>query len=178
VSSVRPLRVVIPGGSGQVGNVLARHFHARGDSVVVLSRTTFPAPWRRVAWDGVNLRSWVHELEKADVLINLSGRSVNCRYSSANRREIMESRTQSTRVLGEALNRLADPPRLWMNASTATIYRHSLDRPMDEISGELGGNEPMRRPRGGSALTWRSDGKKLSSRPALRRRARLLFEAR
>jgi uncharacterized protein len=141
VSTVRPLRVVIPGGSGQVGNILARHFHARGDSVVVLSRTTFPAPWRMVAWDGVNLRSWVRELEKADVLINLSGRSVNCRYNSANRREIMESRTQSTRVLGEALNRLADSPRLWMNASTATIYRHSLDRPMDEITGELGGNE-------------------------------------
>lgn len=142
MSTVRPLRVVIPGGSGQVGNVLARHFHARGDSVVVLSRTTFPAPWRIVAWDGVNLRSWVRELEKADVLINLSGRSVNCRYNMANRREIMESRTQSARVLGEALNRLADPPRLWMNASTATIYRHALDRPMDEISGELDGNEP------------------------------------
>ena len=104
MSSVHPLRVVIPGGSGQIGNILARHFHARGDSVVVLSRTTFPAPWRMVAWDGVNLRSWVRELEKADVLINLSGRSVNCRYNSANRREIMESRTQSTRVLGEALN--------------------------------------------------------------------------
>jgi len=95
-----------------------------------------------VAWDGVNLRSWVRELEKADVLINLSGRSVNCRYNSANRRKIMESRTQSTRVLGEAFNRLADPPRLWMNASTATIYRHALDRAMDEITGELGGNEP------------------------------------
>src|SRR5437667_2304832 len=142
MSTVRPLRVVIPGGSGQVGNILSRHFHARGDSVVVLSRTTFPAPWRMVAWDGVNLRSWVRELEKADVLINLSGRSVNCRYNSANRREIMESRTQSTRVLGEALNRLDEPPRLWMNASTATIYRHALDRPMDEITGELGGNEP------------------------------------
>jgi len=142
VSTVRPLRVVIPGGSGQVGNILARHFHAKGDSVIVLSRTTFPAPWRMVAWDGVNLRSWVRELEKADVLINLSGRSVNCRYNSANRREIMESRTQSTSVLGEALNRLADPPRLWMNASTATIYRHALDRAMDEITGELGGNEP------------------------------------
>jgi len=142
VSTVRPLRVVIPGGSGQVGNILARHFHAKGDSVVVLSRTTFPAPWRMVAWDGVNLRSWVRELEKADVLINLSGHSVNCRYNSANRREIMESRTQSTRVLGEAFNRLADPPRLWMNASTATIYRHALDRAMDEITGELGGNEP------------------------------------
>jgi uncharacterized protein (TIGR01777 family) len=84
----------------------------------------------------------VREFEKADVIINLAGRSVNCRYNAANRREILESRTQSTRVLGEALNRLAHPPRLWMNASTATIYRHALDRPMDELTGELGGNEP------------------------------------
>jgi uncharacterized protein (TIGR01777 family) len=84
----------------------------------------------------------VHHLEKADVLINLAGRSVDCRYTSANRREIMESRIQSTHVLGEALRRLADPPRLWLNASTATIYRHALDRPMDEMTGELGGNEP------------------------------------
>jgi uncharacterized protein (TIGR01777 family) len=95
-----------------------------------------------VAWDGVNLRSWVHELEKADVVINLSGRSVNCRYNTGNRREIMESRIQSTRVLGEALHRVANPPRLWMNASTATIYRHAFERPMDESTGEFGGNEP------------------------------------
>jgi uncharacterized protein (TIGR01777 family) len=141
MKSVQPLRIAIPGGSGQVGNILARHFHSRGDSVVVLSRKTFSAPWRVVPWDGVNLRSWVRELEKADVLINLTGRSVNCRYNDANRREIMESRTQSTSVLGKALNQIAHPPRLWMNASTATIYRHALDRPMDEFTGELGGNE-------------------------------------
>lgn len=141
MSTVRPLRIVIPGGSGQVGTILARHFHARGDAVLVLCRTTFRAPWRMVAWNGVNLGSWVRELENADVVINLAGRSVNCRYNEANRREILESRIQSTRVLGRALHQVAHPPRLWMNASTATIYRHALDRPMDEISGELGGNE-------------------------------------
>jgi len=144
-----PLRVVIPGGSGQVGNILARRFHSKGDSVTVLSRTTFLAPWRMVAWNGVNLRSWVHELEKADVVINLSGRSVNCRYNSANRREILESRVQSTRVIGEALDRVAHPPRLWLNASTATIYPHTFDRPMDEFSGALGGSEPD------APSTWR-----------------------
>jgi uncharacterized protein len=95
-----------------------------------------------IAWDGVNLRSWVRELESADVVINLAGRNVNCRYNTANRREIIESRIQSTCVLGEALSQLAHPPSLWMNASTATIYRHALDRPMDEETGELGGNEP------------------------------------
>jgi NAD dependent epimerase/dehydratase family enzyme len=94
-----------------------------------------------VAWDGANLGSWVGELEKVDVIINLTGRSVNCRYNAANRSEIMESRTKSTRILGEALTQVANLPSLWMNAGTATIYRHALDRPMDEDTGELGGNE-------------------------------------
>ena len=124
-----------------MGNVLARYFHSRGDSVVVFGRTTFPNPWRMVPWDGVNLGDWVCELDEADVVINLAGRSVNCRYNAANRREILNSRVQSTRVLGEAINRVAHPPRLWMNASTATIYRHALDRQMDEFTGELGGSE-------------------------------------
>lgn len=136
-----PLRVVIPGGSGQVGTMLARHFQSLGASVVVLCRTTYLAPWRMVPWDGANLGEWVRELNEADVIINLSGRNVNCRYGNANRREIMASRVQSTRVLGKALNQVVSPPRLWMNASTATIYRHALDRPMDEFTGELGGNE-------------------------------------
>ncbi len=142
MNPVRPLRIVLPGGSGQVGNILARHFCSNGHSVVVLSRRAFQAPWRVVAWDGVHLGSWVCELENADVVINLTGRSVNCRYNTANRREIIESRTRSTRVLSEAMGQVAQPPRLWMNASTATIYRHVLDRPMDEFAGELGGNEP------------------------------------
>jgi uncharacterized protein (TIGR01777 family) len=142
MNTVHPLRIVIAGGSGQVGTILARHFHSQGHSVIVLSRTTFPAPWRMVAWNGVSLDSWIRHLDKADAVINLAGRNVNCRYSKGNRREIMESRIQSTRVLGMALKKVANPPRLWMNASTATIYRHALDRPMDELAGELGGNEP------------------------------------
>jgi uncharacterized protein (TIGR01777 family) len=137
-----PIRVVIPGGNGQVGRLLARHFHAKGDSVVVLTRRPATAPWRSVAWDGARLGNWVKELNDADVLINLTGRNVNCRYNAKNRQEILESRVHSTSLLGEALNEVAHPPRLWMNASTATIYRHALDRPMDEYTGEIGGNEP------------------------------------
>jgi uncharacterized protein (TIGR01777 family) len=136
-----PLRIVIPGGNGQVGNILARHFHTKGDSVVVLTRRPKPAPWRCTAWDGVNLGNWVQEMEEADVVISLAGRSVNCRYSKTHRREILESRIRSTQLLGGAIRQVAHPPCLWMNASTATIYRHALDRPMDEASGELGGNE-------------------------------------
>lgn len=138
----RALKLVLPGGGGQIGNLLARHFHAQGDSVVVLTRRPVTAPWRSVAWDGVDPGNWVKELNDADVLINLTGRNVNCRYNAKNRQEIMESRVQSTRLLGEALNQVAHPPRLWMNASTATIYRHALDRPMDEDTGEIGGHEP------------------------------------
>jgi uncharacterized protein len=136
------LRIVLPGGGGQVGNILSRYFHAHGHDVVVLARTVTPAPWRVVHWDGANLGHWTSELENVDVLINLAGKSVDCRYTSANRRAIKESRIQTTDLLGQAISQSVHPPRLWMNASTATIYRHSLDRPMDEQMGEIGGNEP------------------------------------
>jgi uncharacterized protein len=140
-SEVRALRIVIAGGSGQVGNILGRYFHARGHSVVALARTTFPAPWRVAVWDGENVRGWVKELEGADAIINVAGRSVNCRYTATNRREILGSRVKSTRLLGEAIGGLSEPPRVWLNASTATIYRHAFDRPMDEFTGEIGGHE-------------------------------------
>jgi uncharacterized protein len=146
---IRPLRIVLPGGSGQVGTVLARHFHSQGDNVVVLARTVTRAPWRIVPWDGETQGRWTEEFENADVVLNLAGRSVNCRYNQSNRREIKESRIRTTRLIGETIGRLAHPPRIWMNASTATIYRDAYDRPMDEGSGELGGNEP------GAPATWR-----------------------
>jgi uncharacterized protein (TIGR01777 family) len=136
-----PLRIVIPGGSGQVGNILSRRFHGQGHDVVVLARKVAAAPWRVVHWDGASLGNWTSELDHADVVINLAGRSVDCRYTPANRRAIQESRIQSTHVLGQAIGQCAHPPRLWMNASTATIYRHAPDRPMDERTGEIGGNE-------------------------------------
>jgi uncharacterized protein (TIGR01777 family) len=138
----RPLRIVLPGGSGQVGTILARHFQTQGHDVVVLARATSSAPWRIVPWDGTTANHWTEELENADLVLNLAGRNVNCRYNDANRREIKESRTRTTRLLGEAIRRLTHPPKIWMNASTATIYRHALDRPMDEATGEFGGNEP------------------------------------
>ena len=141
MASHRPLRVVLPGGSGQVGTLLARHFHSKGDSVAVLTRRPARVPWRTIAWDGVNPGPWVEQLEGADVVINLVGRSVNCRYGAKNRDEIMQSRVESTRLLGAAIADAPKPSLLWINASTATIYRHALDRPMDELTGELGGHE-------------------------------------
>jgi len=142
------MKVVIAGGSGQVGTVLARHFYAQGYAVVVLSRRVFAAPWRVVAWDGRTVGAWAAELDGCDVLINLTGRSVNCRYHAANRREILDSRVDSTRVLHAVVAAAVQPPRVWLNASTATLYRHSLDRAMDEATGELGGDEP------GAPETW------------------------
>ncbi len=142
------MKIVIPGGNGQVGQILARHFHARGDIVTVLSRNPQPAPWRVNNWDGITPGSWIADLEQSDVCINLAGRSVNCRYTAANRRVIYESRIQSTQLLNQVLSSLNHRPRLWINASTATIYRHALDREMNEETGELGGDEP------GAPDTW------------------------
>ena len=125
-----------------MGTLLSRHFHETGHEVTVLSRAPGSAPWNVVAWDGRTAGSWVRALEGCDVCINLAGRSVNCRYTKGNRAAIYDSRIESTRALGEAIAKLAHPPRVWMNMSTATIYRHALDRTMDEATGELGGNEP------------------------------------
>jgi uncharacterized protein len=142
------MKIVIPGGSGQVGQILARHFHARGHEVAVFSRSPAAAPWRVVSWDGIAPGDWIAAVERSDVCINLAGRSVNCRYTAANRRSILESRVRTTCLLNEVIASLSRPPRLWINASTATIYRHALDRGMDESGGELGGNEP------GAPDTW------------------------
>ena len=136
------MKVVIPGGSGQVGTILARSLHAEGHEVVILSRAPGAAPWRFVDWDAKTLGNWAREIDGADVVINLAGRSVNCRYNAENRREILESRVDSTRVVGEAVAAAARPPRVWLQASTATIYAHRYDAANDEATGIIGGAEP------------------------------------
>ena len=135
------MKIVIPGGSGQVGTILARAFHGQGHDVVVLSRRAGARPWRVVQWDGSSLGEWRHELDGCDVVINLAGRSVNCRYTAANRQDILDSRVSSTRVVGRAIAAAPRAPRIWLQASTATIYAHRYDAPNDEYSGLLGGTE-------------------------------------
>jgi uncharacterized protein (TIGR01777 family) len=135
------MKIVIPGGSGQVGTILARAFHDRGDHVVVLSRRAAARPWPVVAWDGATRGNWQREIDGCDVVINLTGRSVNCRYSAAHREQILQSRVRSTRVVGQAIAQAPCPPRLWLQASTATIYAHRYDGPNDEHTGILGGRE-------------------------------------
>jgi uncharacterized protein len=136
------MKIVIPGGSGQVGTILARHFHANKHDVVVLSRKPASAPWRVMARDAETIGPWAAELDGADAVVNLAGRSVNCRYNAKNRRLILESRVRSTKVVGEAIGRAMKPPPVWLQACSATIYIHRYDAPNDERTGILSGNEP------------------------------------
>src|SRR5215471_18388816 len=99
------MKIVIPGGTGQVGALLARAFLADGHEVVVLSRNPGKAPWRIVRWDAATVGDWATEIDGADVVFNLAGRSVNCRYNAANRRLIKDSRINSTRAVGQAIAR-------------------------------------------------------------------------
>lgn len=143
------MKVIIPGGSGQVGTILARAFHQTGHEVVILSRRPTKAAWRVMEWDAQTLGNWITVIEGADVVINLAGHNVNCRYNARNRRLIKESRVNSTRVLGDAIAQASRPPRVWLQASTATIYAHRYGAPNDEATGILGGSEP------GAPDTWR-----------------------
>ena len=135
-----PRHVVLAGGSGFLGSLLAGYFVERGHPVVILTREPRPgaARIRYVQWDGERLGPWAKEPEDAFALINLAGLSVDCRYHQRNRRRILESRVKSTRVLGEALARCSTPPPVWLNSSTATIYRHTFGPAWDE-AGEIGG---------------------------------------
>jgi hypothetical protein len=135
------MRIVMPGGTGQVGTLLARAFVADGHEVVVLSRRPASAPWRVATWDPRMVGPWTAVLDGADVVINLAGRNVNCRYTPENRREIFDSRVESTKVVGHAIARCRKPPRVWLQASTATIYSHRFDAPNDDLTGVIGGRE-------------------------------------
>ena len=132
-------RIILAGGSGFLGQVLAKHFLASGHDVVILTRTPKPRAdgVGEIVWDGQTSGPWVGELEGAEAVINLAGRSVNCRYHERNRKIILDSRISPTRVLGEAVSRCATPPRVWLNSSTATIYKHAYGPAWDE-SGEIG----------------------------------------
>ncbi len=138
------MKIVIPGGSGQVGAVLERAFCADGHDVLVLSRRSNRARCkgsRVVGWDGKTLGPWAKELDGADAVINLAGYTVNCRYHQRNRDRIMNSRVDSTRVVGEAIRSVSRPPAVWLQASTATIYAHTFGPANDEANGAIGGDE-------------------------------------
>jgi uncharacterized protein (TIGR01777 family) len=133
-------KIVIAGGSGFLGDCLDRHFNDPGDQVIILTRGNdqLKNETQFVHWDGRTKGSWCKVLEGADVLINLNGKSVDCRYTEENKRLIYSTRLESTEILGKAVQLCSVPPKVWINAASATIYRHSLDKEMDEYSGEIG----------------------------------------
>jgi uncharacterized protein (TIGR01777 family) len=135
----KPCKIILAGGSGFFGGALARYFLNIGWEPVILSRSPRQRSngVREVGWDAQTLGPWQKELEGATALVNLTGRSVDCRYNRKNRKEILESRIMSTRVCGQAIRACSNPPSVWLNASTATIYKHTFGPAWDE-EGEIG----------------------------------------
>ncbi len=134
-------KIILSGGTGFLGDSLIRYFKQSGlYEIIVISRkkATEKNGVKYLQWDGENLGEWADALENATALINLAGRTVNCRYTEKNKKEIFDSRLKSTAVLGLAIQQCAHPPKLWINSASATIYRHALDRPMDDETGEIG----------------------------------------
>jgi len=142
-------KIVIAGGTGFIGREIARYFGPYNEIVILtrqdknsnnnafdkqsldaLPNTTL------VYWNAKDTGNWCTAIDGVDVLINLAGKSVNCRYNRQNKKAIFDSRTQSTEALGEAVRKATRPPKLWINAASATIYRHATDRPQDEYTGE------------------------------------------
>lgn len=133
-------KIVLAGGNGYLGHVLAKHFSPITDKIIILSRKAQPAKGniKTIVWDGKTVGDWTKALENADLLVNLCGKNVNCRYTTKNREEIIQSRLQPTALLGTMIKEMEAPPNLWINITSATIYRHAEDRYQDEISGEIG----------------------------------------
>jgi len=124
-------KIVLAGGTGFIGQYLETMYRSFGYEVIIISRRNGHISWS-------NKAHIIDALNGTELLINLAGRSVDCRYNAANKKEIFSSRTETTNILGEALLECQSPPSLWINSSTATIYRHAEDRPMTEADGEIG----------------------------------------
>ena len=124
-------KIIIAGGTGFTGKYFTQKFIASGYEVIIISRQPNHINWN-------NSTAIIAALENAAMLINLAGKSVDCRYNEKNKKEIFDSRINTTKILGEAILQCKNPPPLWINSSTATIYRHAHDRPMTESAGEIG----------------------------------------
>ena len=141
--------IVLAGGTGFVGQEMAKYW-SPDNKVTILTRNIkgavdnsfgkklLPENVQQLQWDGKKIGDWAMLIDGCDILINLAGRSVNCRYNEKNRKEILNSRVDATRVLGKAVSLMQRPPGLFINVASATIYRHAEDRPQDETTGEIG----------------------------------------
>lgn len=144
-------KLIIAAGTGFLGQVLVNHFKNQFDEIVILTRGNSKKidGIKHVNWNAKTFSGWENELENATVLINLAGKSVDCRYTKENKKEILLSRIESTRILNKAVLNCKNPPKHWLNSSTATIYRFSLDKEMDERDGEIGNDFSIN-----VALSW------------------------
>ncbi len=133
-------KLILAGGTGFLGQAIVNRFSKKGTEIIIFSRGEKRTinNVKHVHWDGKTPGEWTKELEGADVLINLTGKSVDCRYNEKNKAEIISSRVNATKNLGEAINKTNNPPKVWLNSASATIYRNAEDRPMDEFTGEIG----------------------------------------
>jgi uncharacterized protein (TIGR01777 family) len=133
-------KILLAGGNGYLGGVLAKHFSSLANEVIILARKPQAETGniKTMLWDGKTMGEWAHSLQGADLLVNLCGKNVNCRYTEKNKKEIFDSRLIPTRLLGKAIKEMENPPKLWINITSATIYRHAEDRPQDEFTGEIG----------------------------------------
>lgn len=144
-------KLIIAAGTGFLGKVLVDHFKNKFEEIVILTRGKSKTidGIKYVNWNAKTFSGWEKELENATVLINLAGKSVDCRYTEKNKKEILLSRIESTKILNKAVLNCKNPPRHWLNSSTATIYRFSLDKEMDETNGEIGNDFSIN-----VALSW------------------------
>ncbi len=145
-------KIIIAGGTGFMGQEMTKYF-GKENKIIILTRKIENTKNNRnrynslskedlrnvqfIQWDGQTMGEWTKEIENADLIINLAGRTVNCRYTEKNKKEIFDSRTDSVKAIGEAIRQCPSPPKLWINASSATIYRHATDKPQDEYSKEF-----------------------------------------
>ena len=144
-------KLIIAAGTGFLGQVLVNHFQNKLEEIVILTRgkSQIINGTKYVNWNARTFSGWENELENATVLINLAGKSVDCRYTKENKKEILLSRIESTKILNKAVLNCKNPPKHWLNSSTATIYRFSLDKQMDEVDGEIGNDFSIN-----VALSW------------------------
>ena len=132
------MKIILTGASGYLGAALVPLLRDAGHEITIISRHDPKNGARFVPWDGATMGAWVREFDGAEAVINLAGRSVNCRYNDENKRQILDSRVTTTALIGRAINDATAPPRVWLQAASATIYRDARDREMDENSGEIG----------------------------------------
>jgi uncharacterized protein (TIGR01777 family) len=144
-------KLIIAAGTGFLGQALVNNFKNKFEEIVILTRgkSQIIDGIKYVNWNAKSFSGWEKELENVTVLINLSGKSVDCRYTKENKKEILWSRIKSTKVLNEAVLNCKNPPKHWLNSSTSTIYRFSLDKEMDEVNGEIGNDFSIN-----VALSW------------------------